>query len=99
MDKASASGAGDSRFESWAGQALTGVSSRSSGSQRLEAQFLKWIFPSRFWCKARARHGLPPRSQAVLAARARNRVSAVEKSAATLRRQLCSGRETLISPE
>ena len=45
MDKASASGAGDSRFESWAGQALTGVSSRGSGSQRLEAQFLKWILP------------------------------------------------------
>ena len=63
MDKASASGAGDSRFESWAGQALTGVSSRSSGSQRLEAQFLKWISPSRSWCKARLATGCSPEAR------------------------------------
>ena len=80
MDKASASGAGDSRFESWAGQALTGVSSRSSGSQRLEAQVLKWNYPSRSWCKARARRGLQPRSQVAPAERARKRPSAAEKS-------------------
>ena len=43
MDKASASGAGDSRFESWAGQTLPGVSSRSSGGQRLRAQVLNEV--------------------------------------------------------
>ena len=71
MDKASASGAGDSRLESWAGQALPGVSSRSSGSQRLQAQVLKWNCPGRSWCKARARQGLQPRSQVAPAAHAR----------------------------
>ena len=43
MDKALASGAGDSRFESWAGQALTDVGSRNAGSQRLEAQVLNEV--------------------------------------------------------
>ena len=71
MDKASASGAGDSRFESWAGPTLPGVSSRSSGSQRLQAQVLKCNCPGRSWCKARARQGLQPRSQVAPAAHAR----------------------------
>ena len=43
MDKASASGAGDSRFESWAGQTLPGARSRSSGSRRLRSQVLNEV--------------------------------------------------------
>ena len=94
MDKASASGAGDSRFESWAGQAFPGVGSRRSGSQT----GLSWSCLKEIWepktessspevekcsvsslCATRARQRLPLRRQMTSAACARKRVPAAEK--------------------
>ena len=101
MDKASASGAGDSRFESWAGQTLPGARSRSSGSRRLRNQVLNEVeLPSPLLVRSEG----SPRAAASKAggarsARARNRVSTMEKCATTACRQLESGRGTLTSPE